>query len=102
MEAQGGRGAGTSALDTVEGKWGVRVHRTQGMQGKEGTGDPRGPDANSGRYSSRSGLCPSGEKGFFADAAGASLLYIERFLKEKWTRQTKEDRERIAEDSEEA
>ena len=38
------------------------------MKGKEGTGDPGGPDAKSGRYSSGSGLCPSGEKGFFADA----------------------------------
>jgi len=51
------------------------------MKGKEGSGDQRGPDAKSGRYSSRhelcpsrrgvclsgSGLCPSGEKGFFAD-----------------------------------
>jgi len=37
------------------------------MKGKEGTGDPGGPDAKSGRYSSGSGLCPSGEKGFFAD-----------------------------------
>ena len=32
-----------------------------------GTGDPGGPHAKSGRYSSGSGLCPSGEKGFFAD-----------------------------------
>jgi len=37
------------------------------MKGKEGTGDPGGPDAKSGRYSSGSGLCPSGEKVFFAD-----------------------------------
>jgi len=37
------------------------------MKGKEGTGDRGGPDAKTGRYSSRSGLCPSGEKGFFAD-----------------------------------
>ena len=37
------------------------------MKGKEGTGDPGGPDVNSGCYSSRSGLCPSGEKGFFAN-----------------------------------
>jgi len=39
------------------------------MKGKEGTGDPGGPDAKSGRYSSGSGLCPPGEKCFFADAA---------------------------------
>ena len=51
----------------MEGKWGVRVHQTQEMKGKEGTGDPGGPDAKSGRYLSRSRLCPSGEKGFFAD-----------------------------------
>jgi len=37
------------------------------MKGKEGTGHPGGPDAKSGRYWSRSGLCPSGEKAFFAD-----------------------------------
>ena len=43
------------------------MHQTQEMKGKEGTGDPGGPDAKSGRYSSGSGLCPSGEKGFFAD-----------------------------------
>jgi len=67
---QGERGgAATSASDAVEGKWGVRVHQTQEMKGKEGTGDPGGLDAKSGRYSSRSGLCPSGEKGFFADVA---------------------------------
>jgi len=41
------------------------------MKGKEGTGDPGGPDAKSGSYSSGSGLCPSGEKGFFADASPA-------------------------------
>jgi len=39
------------------------------MKGKEGTGDPGGLDAKSGRYSSGSRLCPSGEKGFFADEA---------------------------------
>ena len=39
------------------------------MKGKEGTGDPGGPDAKSGRYASGSGLCPSGEKGFFADVS---------------------------------
>jgi len=37
------------------------------MKGKEGTRDPGGPDAKSGRYSSGSGLCPSRENGFFAD-----------------------------------
>jgi len=37
------------------------------MKGKEGTGDPGGPDAKSGRYSSGSRLCLSGEKCFFAD-----------------------------------
>ena len=62
-----GGGAATSASDAVEGKWGVRVHQTQEMKDKEGTGDLGGPDAKTGRYSSRSGLCPSGEKGFFAD-----------------------------------
>jgi len=39
------------------------------MKGNEGTGDPGGPDAKSGRYSSGSGLCPSGEKRFFADVS---------------------------------
>jgi len=39
------------------------------MKGKEGTGDLGGPDAKSGPYSSGSGLCPSGEKGFFADVS---------------------------------
>ena len=43
------------------------------MQGKQGTGDPGGPNAKSGRYSSGSGLCPSGEKSFFADAGLASV-----------------------------
>jgi len=38
------------------------------MKGKECTGDPGGPDAKSGPYSSGSGLCPSAEKGFLADA----------------------------------
>jgi len=42
------------------------------MKGKEGTRDSGGQDAKSGRYSSRSGLCPSGEKGFFADLLGAT------------------------------
>jgi len=37
------------------------------MKGKEGTGDGPRPDAMSGSYSSGSGLCPSREKGFFAD-----------------------------------
>jgi len=41
------------------------------MKGKEGTGDPGGPDAKSGRYSSGSELSPSGENGFFADASPA-------------------------------
>ena len=54
----------------MQGKWGVRVHQTQEMKGKEGTGDQAGQDAKSGRYSSRSGLCPSGENGFFADDGG--------------------------------
>jgi len=36
-------------------------------EGQEGTGDPGGPEAKSGRYSSGSGLCPSGANGFFAD-----------------------------------
>jgi len=53
----------------MEGKWGVWVHQTQEMKGKEGTGYPGGQDAQSGRYSSGSGLCPSGEKGFFADVS---------------------------------
>jgi len=43
------------------------------MKGKEGTGDPGGPDAKSGRYSSGSGLCPSGEKAFFADVLSPTL-----------------------------
>ena len=38
------------------------------MKGKEGTGDRGGEDPNSGHCSPRSGLCLSGEKGFFADA----------------------------------
>jgi len=41
----------------------------QDMKDKEGMGDPGGPDTKSGRYSSQSGLCPSGEKGFFADVS---------------------------------
>ena len=44
----------------------------QAMKGKEGTGDRGGPDAKSGRYSSGSGLCPSGEKRFFADVSESS------------------------------
>jgi len=44
------------------------------MKGKEGTGDPGGPDAKSGRYSSKSGLCPSGENCFFADVETSFLL----------------------------
>jgi len=66
-EALGGGGASTSASDKVAGKWGVWVHQTQEMKGREGTGDLGGQDAKSGRYSSGSGLCPSGEKCFFAD-----------------------------------
>ena len=38
------------------------------MKAKEGTGHQGGPHAKSGRYSSGSGLCPSRETGFFADA----------------------------------
>jgi len=38
------------------------------MKVKEGMGDLGGADAKSRRYSSGSGLCPSGEKCFFADA----------------------------------
>jgi len=41
------------------------------MKGKEGTGDPGGPDAKSGRYSSGTGLCLYREKGLFADVASA-------------------------------
>jgi len=48
------------------------------MKGKEGTGDPGGPDAKSGRYSSGSGLCLSGEKGFFADVCLEVLRNIPR------------------------
>ena len=51
----------------MDAKWAVRVHQTQEMKGKEDTGDPGGADAKSGSYSSGSGLCPSGENGFFAD-----------------------------------
>jgi len=53
----------------MEGKWGVRVPHAQEMEGKEGTGDSGGLDAKSRRYSSRGGLCLSGETVFFADAA---------------------------------
>ena len=37
------------------------------MKGKEGTGDPGGADTKSRLYSSASGLCQLGEKGFFVD-----------------------------------
>jgi len=67
-EARGGGEAATSTSDAVEGKWGIRVHQTQEMKATEGTGHPGGPHAKSGRYSSGSGLCPSRETGFFADA----------------------------------
>jgi len=50
------------------------------MKGKEGTGDRGGPNAKSGRYSSRSGLCPSGEKGFFADVEGGVYLFPSKFV----------------------
>ena len=40
---------------------------------QEGTGDPERPDAKSGRYSSGSVLCPSGEKAFFPVVS--TLLY---------------------------
>jgi len=66
--------AATSASDAVEGKWAVRVHQTQEMKGKEGTGDPGGQETKSGCYSSGSGLCPSGEKAFFADAHQSEVL----------------------------
>jgi len=57
------------------------------MKGKEGTGDPGGPDAKSGCYSSGSGLCPSGEKPFFADGLFKHMRHwIQRFLK-KYARQ---------------
>jgi len=58
----------------MEGKWGIQGHQTQEMKGKEGTGDPGGPDAKSGRYSSGSRLCPSGETAFFADGAKNRFL----------------------------
>ena len=38
----------------------------QEMKAKACTGDPGGPDAKSGRYSSGSGFCPAREKAFFA------------------------------------
>ena len=55
------------ASDALEGKWGVRAHQTQEMNGKEGSGDPAGREAKSGLASSGRGLDTSGEKGFFAD-----------------------------------
>jgi len=39
------------------------------MKGKEGTADLGEQQAKSGRYSSGSGLCPSGEKVFSANRA---------------------------------
>ena len=65
-------GVATSASDAVGGRWGVRMHQTQEMKGKEGTGDPGGLDTKSGHSSSGSGLCPLGENGFFADDVGSS------------------------------
>ena len=55
------------ASDALEGKWGVRVHQTKEMKGKEGSGDPEGREANRGLASSGRGLDMSSEKGFFAD-----------------------------------
>ena len=55
------------------------------MKGKEGTGDPGGPDAKSTRYSSASGLCPFGEKGFFADEVSTLSLPILRLSRSKYS-----------------
>jgi len=40
------------------------MNQTQEIKDKEAMGDPGGQDAQSGRYSSRSGLCPPGENLF--------------------------------------
>jgi len=97
-EARGGGGAATSASDAVEGKWGVRVHQKQEMKGKEGTGDLGRPDSKSGRYSSGSGLCPSGEKAFFADVA-KSLRYQQKRVCHPFTSKLDDLRETRAQDN---
>ena len=65
--------------DAVEGKRGVRVHQTQEMKGKEGTGDPGGADAKSGGFSSGSVLSPSGEKGCFPDGCAISAIVFQPY-----------------------
>jgi len=59
-----GGGVASSALDALEGKWGVRVHQTQEMKGKEGSGDLAGREAKSGLASSGHGLDTPGKKAF--------------------------------------
>jgi len=63
----GGGAITRRALNTLEGKWGIRAHPTQEMKGKEGPGDLEGQEAKSRLASSRLGLDTSCEKGFFAD-----------------------------------
>jgi len=48
----------------VDAQWGIQMHQTPEMKGKEDTEDPGGPDAKSKYYWSTSGFCMSGEKGF--------------------------------------
>jgi len=57
-------------LDALAQMWGVQVHQTQEMKGKEGMGDLGGPDTKSGQYCSGSSLCPSREKKSSPDTVG--------------------------------
>jgi len=69
-KALGGGGFGSSAWDTLEGKWGVRAHQRQEMKGKDGLRGLGGREAKSGLASSGHGRDTLGEKGFFADRTG--------------------------------
>jgi len=62
-----GVGAATMVSDAVEGKWGLRVQLTQGMKGKEGTGDPGRPDRKSPGICPEAGSVRPEKQSFFAD-----------------------------------
>jgi len=70
--------------DAVEGKGGVRVHQVQQMKVQEGTGDPGGPDPKTARSWSGSGLCPSGEKAFFADVSREAIELTPELSRVRW------------------
>jgi len=53
--------------DTMEGKWGLRVQLTQAMKGKDGLGDPGGPDRKSPSIRPEAGSIRLEKQFLFAD-----------------------------------